>query len=77
MSILEFKRYSVVQEIIDCLSDDEDEIIEALIIGKKKSGSRFSYMTITDNLPELIGYLEAIKTDLAMEMVTQAERLDE
>jgi hypothetical protein len=74
MKVLEFKRYSVVEDIIDCLTDQDDDIIEAIVIGKKKSGSRFSYMTTTENIPELIGYLEAVKADLAMELIYQAER---
>ena len=77
MTILQFKRYSVVQEIIDCLQDEQDEVTEALVIGKKKGGGRFSFMTVTDNIPELLGYLEAIKTDLALEMISQADRSDD
>ena len=77
MSVLQFKKSNVVQEIVTCLQDESDEVVEALVIGKKKTGTRFSYMTYTDNIPELIGYLEAIKTDLTLEMITQAERDDE
>ena len=75
MKILEFKRYSVLDEVIAALNQpDEDQLEEALVIGRRRSGARFSFMTNTDNIPELIGYLEAIKTDLAMEMIYQAER---
>ena len=77
MTILQFKRHNIVQEIIDSLEDEQDEVIEALVIGKKKSGIRFSFMTLTDNIPELLGYLEAVKTDLALEIIDQADRIDE
>ncbi|MEW5722909.1 MAG: hypothetical protein AB1896_07360 [Thermodesulfobacteriota bacterium] len=76
MTILEFRRHDVVADIIEALQDEEDEVVEALVIGKKKSGGRFSFMTLTENIPELIGYLEAIKTDLAIEMLEQAEKDD-
>ncbi len=75
MKVLEFKRYSVLDEVLDALTKPaEDPLEEALVIGRRKSGARFSFMTNTDNIPELIGYLEAIKTDLALEMIYQAER---
>lgn len=75
MKILEFKRYSVLDEVLDALTKQgDDQLEEALVIGRRKSGSRFSFMTHTDNIPELIGYLEAIKTDLTLEMIYQAER---
>jgi hypothetical protein len=74
MSVIQFKRRTIVQEIIDSLSDEADDVVEALVIGKKKSGGMFSFMTHTDNIPELIGYLEAIKADLVLEMIEQAER---
>lgn len=75
MKILEFKRYSVLDEVLDALGKSaEDPLEEALVIGRRRSGSRFSFMTNTDNIPELIGYLEAIKTDLTLEMIYQAER---
>ena len=77
MTVLQFKRQNVVQDIIDSLSDEEDEVVEAIVMGKKKSGSRFSYMTYTDNIPELIGYLEAIKTELTLELIDQAERAED
>ncbi|MFH1135452.1 MAG: hypothetical protein V1816_05140 [Pseudomonadota bacterium] len=77
MTILQFRRHNIVQEIIDSLRDEEDEVIEALVIGKKKSGARFSFMTFTDNIPELLGYLEAVKTDLALEIIDQADRAEE
>lgn len=59
---------------MDSLTDDEDQVVEALVIGRKKSGNRFSFITYTENIPELLGYLETIKTDLVLEMITQAER---
>ena len=75
MKILEFKRYSVLDEVLEALTKPSDDpLAEALVIGRRSSGSRFSFMTSTDNIPELIGYLEAIKTDLTMEMIYQAER---
>ena len=77
MTILEFKRHDVVKEIIESLKDDQDEVVEALVIGRKKSGHRFSFMTSTENIPELIGYIEAIKTDLALELITQADPEEE
>ncbi len=78
MKILEFKRYSVLDEVLAALGKSgDDPLEEALIIGRRKSGARFSFMTNTDNIPELIGYLEAIKTDLTLEMIYQAERDDE
>ncbi len=77
MKVLPFKRLNIVQEIIDCLQDEKDEVVEALVIGKKKSGVRFSYMTFTENLPELIGYLEALKTDLTLDMISLAETSEE
>lgn len=77
MKILEFRKHHVVQDIITTLQDDEDEIVEAIVIGKRKSGGRFSYMTVSDNIPELIGYLEAIKTDLALQLAELAERYEE
>ena len=78
MKILEFKRYSILDEVIDALTKPaDDQLEEALVIGRRKSGARFSFMTNTDNIPELIGYLEAIKTDLTLEMIYQAERDDE
>ncbi|MEW6264599.1 MAG: hypothetical protein AB1641_16120 [Thermodesulfobacteriota bacterium] len=77
MTVLQFKRHNVVSEIIQSLQDDKDEVLEAIVIGKKKSGGRFSFMTVTENLPELIGYLEAVKADLVMEMITQADRADD
>lgn len=78
MKILEFKRYSVMDEVMDALTKPADDPLEeALVIGRRKSGARFSFMTSTDNIPELIGYLEAIKTDLTLEMICQAEREDE
>ena len=77
MKILQFKRHSVVKDVIASLTDVGDEVTEALVIGKKKNGSHFSFMTVTENIPELLGYLEAIKTDLALEMITQAERISE
>jgi hypothetical protein len=77
MTVLKFKRYNVVDDIIDTLRDDADEVIEALVVGKKQSGARFSFMTLTDNIPELIGYLEAIKTELALELIEQAEQSEE
>lgn len=77
MTVLKFERYNVVQEIVDSLQDETDEVIEALVIGKKKSGARFSFMTVTKNIPELLGYVEAVKTDLALEMISQADMLDE
>lgn len=76
MTILQFKRLGVVEEIVDCLRHDTDDVVEALVIGKRKSGARFSYMTYTDNIPELVGYLEALKTDLILEMIAQADRPD-
>jgi len=78
MKILEFKRYSVLDEVLSALSKQTDDPLEeALVIGRRRSGARFSFMTNTDNIPELIGYLEAIKTDLTLEMIYQAERDDE
>ena len=78
MSILQFKRYSVMDEVVEALtSQGDDTLEEALVIGRRKSGARFSFMTNTDNIPELIGYLEAIKTDLTLEMIAQAERDDD
>lgn len=78
MKVLEFKRYSVLDEIVSALTNSADDPLEeALVIGRRKSGARFSFMTNTDNIPELIGYLEAIKTDLTLEMIYQAERDDE
>lgn len=79
MKILEFKRYSVLDEVIEALTTPNggDTLEEALVIGRRRSGARFSFMTNTDNIPELIGYLEAIKTDLTLEMIYQAEREDE
>ena len=78
MKVLEFKRYSVLDEIVSALTKSvDDPLEEALVIGRRKSGARFSFMTNTDNIPELIGYLEAIKTDLTLEMIYQAERDDE
>lgn len=77
MTVLEFKRRNIVTEIIASLHDEADEVVEAIVIGKKKSGARFSFMTVIDNIPELIGYLEAVKTDLALEMISQAERSDQ
>ena len=77
MTVLQFKRHNIVQEIIDSLKDENDEVVEALVIGKKKSGIRFSFMTLTDNIPELLGYLEAVKMDLALEIMDQADRVDE
>ncbi|MBW2623158.1 MAG: hypothetical protein JRD68_09655 [Deltaproteobacteria bacterium] len=74
MAILEFKRQNVVEEIASTLQDDNDEVVEAIVIGKKKSGEYFSYLTSVDNIPELIGYLEALKTDLVLEMISQADR---
>jgi hypothetical protein len=75
MKILEFKRYSVLDEVLEALTKPSDDpLAEALVIGRRRSGSRFSFMTSTDNIPELIGYLEAIKTDLTMEMICQADR---
>lgn len=75
MKVLEFKRYSVLDEIVSALTDSTDDPLEeALVIGRRKSGARFSFMSNTDNIPELIGYLEAIKTDLTLEMIYQAER---
>lgn len=75
MKVLEFKRYSILDEIISALTKSADDPLEeALVIGRRKSGARFSFMTNTDNIPELIGYLEAIKTDLTLEMIYQAER---
>jgi len=75
MKILEFKRYSVLDEVLEALTKPSDDPLEeALVIGRRRSGARFSFMTSTDNVPELIGYLEAIKTDLTMEMICQAER---
>jgi len=75
MKILEFKRYSVLDEVLAALGKPADDPLEeALVIGRRRSGSRFSFMTNTDNIPELIGYLEAIKTDLTLEMIDQAER---
>ena len=77
MTVLQFKRHDLVAEIVDNLSDQSDDVIEALVIGKKKSGATFSFMTDIANIPELIGYLEAIKADLVLEMIAQAERGDE
>ena len=77
MTVLQFKRHDLVAEIIENLSDKSDDVIEALVIGKKKSGATFSFMTDIANIPELIGYLEAIKADLVLEMIAQAERGDE
>ena len=78
MKVLEFKRYSVLDEIISALTGAvDDPLEEALVIGRRKSGARLSFMTNTGNMPELIGYLEAIKTDLTLEMIYQAERDDE
>jgi CBS domain containing-hemolysin-like protein len=77
MKVLEFKRYNVIEEIVDALRDEKDEVVEALVIGKKKGGGRFSLMTETDNIAELIGYLEAIKTDLTLELIEMADRTDE
>jgi hypothetical protein len=74
MAILEFKRQNVVEEIASTLQDDSDEVVEAIVVGKKKSGEYFSYLTSVDNIPELIGYLEALKTDLVLEMISQADR---
>ena len=36
MAILEFKRQNVVEEIASTLQDDSDEVIEAIVVGKKK-----------------------------------------
>lgn len=77
MTVLQFKRHDLVTEIIENLSDQSDDVVEALVIGKKKSGATFSFMTDIANIPELIGYLEAIKADLVFEMIAQAERGDE
>ncbi len=78
MKVLEFKRYSILDEVLAALSKETDDPLEeALVIGRRKSGARFSFMTDTDNIPELIGYLEAIKTDLTLEMIYQADRDDE
>lgn len=77
MSILQFRRQNVVQEITACLQDETDEVTEALVIGKKKSGEHFSYVTHIENIAELIGYLEAVKTELALEMISQADRAEE
>ena len=77
MTVLKFERYNVVQEIVDSLQDETDEIVEALVIGKKKSGTRFSFMTVTKNIPELLGYIEAVKIDLALEMISPADMIDE
>ena len=77
MTILHFKRHNVVQDIIEALQDEEDEVVEALVIGRKKSGGRFSFMTVTENIPELLGYLEAVKTDLTLDLISQANRAEE
>ncbi|KXS56145.1 MAG: hypothetical protein AMR96_04080 [Candidatus Adiutrix intracellularis] len=78
MKILKFKRYSILDEVLAALTKpSDDQLEEALVIGRRRSGARFSFMTNTNNIPELIGYLEAIKTDLTMEMIYQAERDDE
>jgi hypothetical protein len=77
MTVIQFKRHDLVTEIIENLTDQSDEVVEALVIGKKKSGATFSFMTEVNNIPELIGYLETIKADLVLEMITQAERGDE
>ncbi len=80
MKILEFKRYSVLDEVLSALTKPSDDPLEeALVIGRRRSGARFSFMTNpnTENLPELIGYLEAVKTDLTLEMIYQSERDDE
>ncbi|MGL4208131.1 MAG: hypothetical protein ACRCTY_01955 [Candidatus Adiutrix sp.] len=75
MSILQFRKYSVIDEVVEELTSlSDDPLEEALIIGRRKSGARFSFMINIENLPELIGYLEVIKTDLTLEMITQAER---
>ena len=74
MTVLHFKRHNVVDELIDTLSDENDPVVEALVIGRKKSGGRFTYMTVTENLAELLGYLEALKIDLALEIMSQSER---
>ena len=74
MAVLEFKRQNVVQEIAESLKDESDEVTEAIVIGKKKSGEYFSYLTSVSNIPELIGYLEALKTDLTLEMIAHADR---
>lgn len=77
MSVIQFKRHHLVDEIIDALRDENTDITEAIVIGKKNDGTRFTFMTGTDNIPELIGYLEAVKTDLVIEMITQAEHDDD
>ena len=77
MTVIQFKRHDLVEEIIENLTDKSDDVVEALVIGKKKSGATFSFMTEVNNIPELIGYLETIKADLVLEMITQAERGDE
>jgi len=75
MSVLEFKRYSVLNEVLEALqTPSDDPMEEALVIGRRKSGLRFSMMANVDNIPELIGYLEVVKTDLALEMIYQSER---
>lgn len=75
MKILEFKKFSVLDEVVDALTrPTDDPLAEAMVIGKRESGVYFSFMTRTDNIPETIGYLEAIKTDLALEMISRAER---
>ena len=74
MTVLKFKRHDVVQEIIGALHDETDEVVEALVIGKKKNGGIFSFMTPPENIPELIGYLEALKIDLTLEMIALADQ---
>lgn len=76
MAVLEFKRQNVVKEIAAALQDESDEVTEAIVIGKKKSGQYFSYLTSVSNIPELIGYLEALKIDLALEMISLADQSD-
>ena len=77
MTVLQFKRPNLVAELIQSLRDEDDEVVEALVIGKKSSGARFSFMTEIENIPELVGYLEAIKADLVLEMLEQADRDEE
>ncbi len=56
------------------MHDERDEVMKALVIGKKKSGAIFPYMTQTETFRNHSA-IGSLMTDLSLEMIAQAEGL--
>jgi hypothetical protein len=75
MTIFQFKKRKLIDEVIQALTeeDQEDPIEDILVITRKASGDRHAFMAgldRRDSLLEFIGCMEAAKIELIMGSLT-------